>query len=155
MALFQKFDQYIEDLHRGYHHWDTIDNGGSQYCFCLLSADNAPSGSTHAVLADLTPVDLTNMPSGSDNYLTITSAEQTGGVFQVFVEDRLVTADGGDIGPFRYVVLYKQSESGEDGPTDPLVCFWDFRRETTLSDGESFPLDFSDTDGLFAAGWCG
>jgi len=50
------------------------------------------------------------------------------------------TASGGSIGPFRYVVLYNDTQTS---PADPLIAWWDYGSAVTLADGESFVVDFA------------
>lgn len=61
------------------------------------------------------------------------------GVISVAGVDVTITASGGSVGPFRYVVLYNDTPSS---PLDPLIGWWDYGAAITLSDGESFETDF-------------
>lgn len=54
-----------------------------------------------------------------------------------------VTASGGDLGPFQYVLIYLDGLAG-----DPLWGWWDLGAPITLSDGQSRVFRFSGTDGV-------
>ena len=51
--------------------------------------------------------------------------------------DILITAAGGEIGPFRFAVLYNETPAGE-----PLIGWWDYGSEITLHEPESFAVNF-------------
>lgn len=51
----------------------------------------------------------------------------------------VITATAGGIGPFRYVVLYNDTNA-----TDMLVGFYDYGSEITMSNaGDTFTIDFT------------
>lgn len=50
-----------------------------------------------------------------------------------------ITASGGTVGPFRYVVLYNDTPAS---PADPLIAWWDYGSALTLNDTETFTIDF-------------
>jgi hypothetical protein len=60
-----------------------------------------------------------------------------GVIARLTADDAEFEADGGAIGPFRWLVVYNDTASG-----DPLIVAWDYGSELTLSDGDSFPIDF-------------
>lgn len=47
------------------------------------------------------------------------------------------TASGGQVGPFRYVVIYDDTPA-----TKHLIGWWDYGSEVTLNDTETFTTDF-------------
>jgi hypothetical protein len=64
---------------------------------------------------------------------------ESGGVGTLTGVDVVVTASGGTVGPFRYVVLYNDTPTS---PADPLVGWWDYGSAITLADTETFTVDF-------------
>lgn len=55
------------------------------------------------------------------------------------------TASGGSIGPFRYIVLYDATPTS---PLKPLVGWWDYGSNLTLSDPDTFTVVFDGTNGI-------
>lgn len=130
MASFSKFNQFTEDLANGVH------NLGSDTLEVYLS-NAAPSASADAVKADL--AEITNENGYAAPVDTQNTVSETGGVTSVVGVDVTITASGGSIGPFQYVVLQNTTPSS---PLDPLIGWWDHGSAVTLNDGESFTVDF-------------
>lgn len=61
---------------------------------------------------------------------------ESGGTATLNGTDVTVTATGGQIGPFRYIPLYNDTN-----PTDRVVAYYDHGSSITLEDGESFVFD--------------
>lgn len=131
MAIYQKFNQTVEDMAHGVYKCDT-----DQFVVALCAAANAPVAS-NSVLADLTQISYTNLSSRN---LTTATSVQTGGTFTQLFNDLVLTASGGPVATFRYVVIYNDTPTS---PADPLLCFYDFGSDLTLADGETLTIDFS------------
>jgi hypothetical protein len=129
---YTKFQQFVEDLAEGKH-----DLGSDQIKVALT---NTAPVNTNGVLADLTEISYTNCSSRN---ITTSASAQTGGTYKLTLADLTLTASGGSVGPFRYVVLYNDTASG-----DPLIAFDDYGSSITLNAGESFLIDFSDSNGV-------
>lgn len=132
MAAATKFEAFSEHLAEGVHNLDTgtIRN--------LLSND-APSASLDAVKADLTSELGTANGYTAGGNDTQNATSRSGGTTTVTAVDIVVTASGGSIGPFRYVVAYNDTPTS---PADPLIEYWDYGSSITLLDGETFTEDF-------------
>ena len=135
MATYTKFYAFAEAVAEKKHNL-----GSDTLTVALLAAANAPSQSDDAVLTDITQVSYTYC---SARALTISSSGQTSGTYKLVIADLTLTATGGAVGPFRYVVIYNDTATNDD-----LICYFDYGAEITLNDGESFLLDFSPTAGL-------
>lgn len=136
MATFNKFNPFIEAVMEKKH------NLGSDSLVVWLS-NTAPS-SANAVLADITQITYTNLSSRA---LTISSSAQTGGTYKLVLNDLVLTASGGSVGPFRYVGVYNDTALSDD-----LVGGWyDYGSSITLASGETFTIDFDGTNGFFTA----
>jgi len=132
MATFQKFNGFVEALAEKKH------NLGSDQIKVALTNTAPVAG--NAVLADLTEITYTNL---SARDVTTTSSEQTAGTYKLVLEDLTLTATGGSVGPFRYVVLYNDTAANKD-----LIGRYDRGAAITLADGESLLIDFDAANAL-------
>ena len=132
MATYNKFNAFVADLANGVHNF-----GSDQISIALTANANAPVA-TDAVLADLTTVSLTFLASAN---VTTTSSTQTSGTYSLVLVDPTLTASGGSVGPFRYVVFYNNSPTG-----DPLIAWYDYASEITLANGESLAINIDTTN---------
>jgi len=132
MAVFNKFEQFVEDLCDGEHLFkaasDTIE---------IYLSNATPSTSADAVKTDL--AEITNENGYAAPQDTQNTSSETSGTNTVVGTDITITASGGTIGPFRYVVLFNTSATTK---TDPLIGWWDYGSSITLQNGESFTVDF-------------
>lgn len=131
MATYNKFQQTVEDMAEGVYKCST-----DQFTVALCAAANAPVA-TNSVLADLTQISYTNCSSRN---LTTASSGQTTGTFTHLFADLVLTASGGTVGPFRYVVIYDNTPTS---PADPLLCWYDYGSDITLASGETLTIDFT------------
>ena len=133
MAVFNKFNQFAEDLGRGVHQ---LHAAGHTLKVYLSNA--TPDATLDLVKTDLAEISAGNgYPAGGtdiQNDLT-----ESGGVATMTGVDVLFTASGGTVGPFRYAVLYNDTPTS---PADPLIGWWDYGSSITLADGETFTTDF-------------
>jgi hypothetical protein len=137
MATFFKFDQFVEDLAKAVHNLDAD-------TLKVYLSNAAPSASADAVKADLAEISTGNGYAGPQT-LTGVDAEQTSGVLKLVADDVVITASGGTIGPFQYVVLYNDTPSS---PVDPLIGAWSYGSAITLQAGETFTINFDATTGI-------
>jgi hypothetical protein len=56
----------------------------------------------------------------------------------------VLTASGGSVAAFRYVVLYNDTPTT---PADPLIGWYDYGSDLTLNDTETLTIDFDDAGG--------
>ena len=109
--------------------------GTDQFIVALCATANAPVN-TNSVLADLTTVSYTNLSTRS---LTTSSSSQSAGVYSLVIADLTLTASGGTVASFQYIVIYDDTPTS---PADPLVCWYDYGSAVSLQDAESLLLDF-------------
>lgn len=105
-----------------------------QLMVALTAAANAPVAG-NSVLADLTQIAYTNLSSRN---LTTSGSSQVGGTYSLVVSDLVLTASGGAVATFRYVVTVDDTPTS---PADPLICWHDYGGDVTLGDGETFTYD--------------
>jgi len=134
MAAFNKIQQFVEDLCKGVH--DFTSTGTAAVTVALCAAANAPVA-TNAILSDLTEISYTNL---STRVLAGITAEHTTGTVNLAATDLVLTASGGAVAAFRYIVLYNDTPSS---PLNPLIGWWDYGSDLTLADGETLTLDFT------------
>ena len=137
MAALNQHNSFIEDVFEGVHNFST-----DQLMVALCAAANAPTAED-SLLEDLTEIDYTNLSSRA---VTTISSSQTDGVYKLILEDLVLTATGGPVGPFRYIDLYNDTPAGK-----PLIGWADYGSDLTLQNGEVLTLDFDGTSGAISA----
>ena len=133
MATYNKFRSWAEDESEG------VNCGTDQFVVALCATANAPVN-TNTILADLTQISYTNLSSRN---LTTAASAQTAGTYKLDFNDLVLTAGGGAVAAFQYVVIYDDTPAG-----DPLVCWFDYGSALTLADGETLTLTFH-ANGLY------
>lgn len=136
MATFNKINAFVEHLAEKVHNL-----GADALTVALTAAANAPVAS-NSVLADLTQISYTNL---SARTLTISSSSQSSGTYKLVIADLVLTASGGSVAAFRYIVIYNDTPSS---PADPLIGWYDYGSDLTLASGETLTIDFDGTNGL-------
>ncbi len=114
---------------------EVVQSATDQFVVALTAAASAPVA-TNSVLADLTQISYTNLSSRN---ITTSSSSQTTGTYSLVLTDLVLTASGGAVATFRYVVIYDDTPTS---PADPLVLFYDYASNVTLADTETFTIDF-------------
>lgn len=135
MASFNKFNSFVEALAEKTH------NLGADTLKVALTNTAPVSGNT--VLADITQISAGNGYTTGGTATTVTSSAQTGGTYKLVCSDVTYLASGGSIGPFRYAVLYNDTATN-----DELIGWWDYGTNVTLTNGNSFTVDFDATNGV-------
>ena len=95
----------------------------------------------NGVLANITEISYTNL-SGRD--LANVTSTQTSGTYKLSADDKVLTASGGSVAPFRYVVIYNDTVTS---PADPVIGYYDYGSSLTLNDGDTFTIDIG-TNGI-------
>lgn len=127
MATFNKYESGIETLM-------TVGNASTDV-FKLALSNNAPNVATHTGLTQASEISAGNGYPAGGVQIEVTTG-RTGGLFSVDQDAvEQIQASGGTIGPFRYVVFYNDSVTG-----DPLISYFDYGSSITLADGEKFDM---------------
>lgn len=134
MATFNKFNSFTEALAEKVHNL-----GSDTLTVALCAAANAPVA-TNTVLANLTQASYTNC---STRAVTTSTSSQTSGTYKLVCADLTLTASGGTVGPFRYVVLYNDTATN-----DELIGWYDYGSDITLASGETLLIDFDGSNGV-------
>lgn len=133
MAAFNKFNQFVADLAAKVH------NLGSDSLKIALT--NTAPAATNAILSDLTEITYTNL---SARAVTTSSSAQSSGTYKLVCADLVLTASGA-VGPFRYIVLYNDTPTS---PAKPLIGYYDYGSSISLANGDTFTIDFDNTNGV-------
>lgn len=136
MATYNKFQDFSEQLARGVHDWDA-------HTFKVALTNTAP-------LATQTTWNTTDhpAPAAANGYTaggtaTTISISESSGTTTVSGTQVVFTASGGQIGPFRYAILYNDTATS---PADAAIAWWDYGSPgVTLNDTETFTVKFSNT----------
>jgi hypothetical protein len=136
MATYNKFQDFSEQLVRGVHDWDA-------HTFKIALTNTAP-------VATQTTWNTTDhpAPAAANGYTaggtaTTISISESSGTTTVSGTQVVFTASGGQIGPFRYVILYNDTATS---PADAAIAWWDYGTPgVTLNDTETFTVKFSNT----------
>lgn len=139
MAAFVKYNAFVEHLAEGVHNLQS-----NTLKFAL--SNTAPNASTHSVLADITEISAGNGYSAGGVTATVSTSAQTSGTYKLVVADpAAITASGGSIGPFRYVIFFNDTPTS---PLKPLIGSFDYGSSITLAAGESFQIDADQVAGI-------
>ena len=127
MATFNKFNSFSEALAEKVH------NLGSDQLTVALT--NSAPLTTNTILANITEISYTNC---STRNITTVSSTQSSGTYTLVLTDLVLTASGGSVGPFRYVVVYNNTATN-----DELIGWVDYGSSITLADTETLTIDFA------------
>jgi hypothetical protein len=131
MAIYNKFNQFVQDLAEKVHNLST-----DQLEVYLSNALPDPA-------ADLVKTDLAEIATGS-GYTGPVDTQNTGaeasGTYTLTGTKVIITATGA-MAAFRYVVLFNTTPA-----TDPLIGFWDYGSSLSLQNGETFSIKFNNSD---------
>lgn len=137
MSTFQHFEKWSEDQAKGAHNFDTD-------TVKAMLTNTAPTLATDDQYADISGNEVASgngyTTGGEDAQNTVS---RVAAVTTVSGVDITWTASGGNIGPFRYAVIYNDTASGK-----PLIGMWDYGSSITVTDTNDFTIDFS-SDGIF------
>lgn len=133
MATYQKFQDFAEQVAKGVHNF-------ASHTFRVALTNTPPSATDVSFL----PASSHPPPTAANGYstqaVTITTSEASG-TMTVQGQQVVFTAAGGQIGPFKYVILYNDSATS---PPDALVAFADYGGSgVTLNDTETFTVKFN------------
>jgi hypothetical protein len=99
-----------------------------------IDLTNNPPLQTYTNISDITLIDYTYY---TPEELTFNGSLSTG-IYSVNIDVNpvILTASGGSVGPFRYIIV--RAVSAGD-----LCCYYDYGYPITLTSGQSLTLDFS------------
>lgn len=129
------FNQLAKDLANGAHDLDTHQ--------LKAALSNAAPTATDTDLVDITEISAVNgYSSGGFSLGGVTGSNPTVTKFKLDANDLQITASGGTMSTFRYIVLYNSTASNK------LLLWYDLGTTISLSDGSSYTLEFDATNGI-------
>jgi len=138
---FNKYNIFVADI------CNKVHNLGADTLKIALS-NTAPSAA-HVILTDVTAVSLANATSVPASFAPgAMTSTQTSGTYKLILTSattNLVITATGAVGPFRYIILYNDTPTS---PVDPLIGWWDYGSAITLQSGDTFTIDWDDTNGI-------
>lgn len=134
MATFNKFQDFSEQLIRGVHDFDA-------HTFKVVLTNTLPV----ATQVSLDTVTNHPAPAAANGYTaggtaTTIAVSETTGTTTITGTQVVFTAAAGQIGPFRYAILYNDTATS---PADALIGWWDYASSITLNDTETFTVKFN------------
>lgn len=131
-VAFNKFNSFVAAAANKVH------NLGSDSLKVALS-NTAPTAA-NTKLSDITEITYTNL---STRAITTLSSAQTSGLYSLILQDLVLTASGGTVGPFRYVIIYNDSATNKE-----LIGWYDFGSSFTMNPSDTTTCDFDGVNGL-------
>lgn len=141
MATYTKFQDFVEQVLKAVHDLD------GTHTLKVALTNTAPA----ATQTGLDTVTNHPAPAAANGYtaggntLSPTLSE-TSGTAKLVLADSTFTASGGNLGPFRYAIIYNDTATS---PADALIAYYDYSSSVTLADTETFTVDFDGTNGFF------
>jgi hypothetical protein len=133
MATQNKFQDFTEQLEKGVHVFGT-------HTFKVALTNTAPvaTQTTWNTTDHPAPAAANGYPAGGT--ATTTAISEAAGTSTVTGTQVVFTASGGNLGPFRYAVLYNDTATS---PADAVVSWVDYGSSITLADTETFTVKFN------------
>lgn len=139
MASFTKVNDFVVNLANAM----DLDSDTLKVALCNTdptSGTNVVSDG-NGVLANVTEISYTNLSSRT---LANVTSTQTSGTYKLSADDLTLTASGGTVAAFRYIVVYNDTPTS---PADPIIGYYDYGASLTLNDGDTFTVDIG-TNGI-------
>jgi len=131
-SIFQRFDIWTENQ------VTKVGNLSDHDHFIYLS-NTTPDKAADEVKADLAEITTGFGYSGPID--TINTFTLLGAIYTMFGESILITASGGSIATFRYIVLFNDETTVK---VDPLLGYWDHGEAVDLASGDTHEILFND-----------
>jgi hypothetical protein len=134
MASYNKYTAGVEAL------MEAINAGTDTWKVALANTVNAADTSFTPGTTDLATG---NGYTAGGNAAAVSSSAHSGGTYKLVLSSPATwTASGGSIGPFRYAILWNDTN-------DVPIGYWDYGSSITLNDGDTFDVTLDGTNGVF------
>ena len=131
-ATFTFFHDFGDQLGKGIH-----DLSADTFRWALTNT--GPTVATDDELADITQIGATGgytAGAGGGYAADGVTWTQSSNVTTLTFTDEVITASAGSVGPFRYVIFYNDTSTG-----DKLIGYLDYGSALTLADTETLTID--------------
>jgi hypothetical protein len=133
MASFTKVNDFVVNLA------NAMDLDADTLIVALSNTDPTSgtdvSADGNGILANVSQISYTNLSSRT---LANVTSTQTSGTYKLSADDLTLTASGGSVAAFRYIVIYDDTVTS---PADPVIGYYDYGTSLTLNDGDTFTID--------------
>jgi hypothetical protein len=133
MASFTKVNDFVVNLA------NAMDLDSDTLKVALTNTDPTSgtnvAGDGNGILANISEISYTNLSSRT---LANVTSTQTSGTYKLSADDLTLTASGGSVAAFRYIVVYNDTPTS---PADPVIGYYDYGASLTLNDGDTFTID--------------
>lgn len=138
---YEKVNDFVEDLAHKVH-----DLSSDQLTVALsntapASETSDPTADGNGVLANVTEISYTNLSSRN---ITTTSSGQTGGTYDLVLQDLNLTASG-TVPDFQYVYIFNSTAA-----SDNLIALGTYTSVISMSNNEVFKIEFPTSNKLFS-----
>jgi hypothetical protein len=136
MATFNKFFPFVEAVAEKVHNLATDS--------LKVALSNVAPAQANSVFADITEIAAGHGYTAGGNVAAQTTSSQTAGVYKLVLADPATwVATSNSFAAFRYAVLYNDT-----APSKNLIGWWDYGSTVTLTNNDSFTVDFDPTTGV-------
>lgn len=135
MAVFNKFNCFSGDVAGKIH------NLNSDVLKVMLS--NTLPVATNTVKSSITEITAGNGYTAGGLAASFVSGADSSGVYKLIIGQPVFTASGGSFAVFQYPVLYNSTAAGLN-----LIGWIDYGASITLTNGNSFTVQFDQTNGI-------
>lgn len=136
MAVFNKFNCFVQDCANGVHNLSTAS-------LKVMLTNTAPLA-TNTIKANLAEIAAGNGYAAGGNVAAFVSGADTSGLYRLILAIIAFTAAGGNFAPFEYAVLYDSSTANGN-----LIGWWDYGAAIILTNGNTFTVATDQVNGVF------
>jgi hypothetical protein len=136
MPLINFFNCFLEDPGLKKHNLDSDS--------LKIALSNTLPLATNSILSDIVEISPGHGYTAGGIALTTVNYAQVSGIAKLTADNPIISASGGTIGPFQYLILYNDTSS-----TNALIGWYNYGSAFTIADGSSFSVNFDPTNGIF------
>lgn len=136
MATFNKINAFTHNLGRGIHNF-------SANTSVKVALSNVTVSAGMSTFSQITEITAGNGYAAGGEALSGVTWSTNAGTARLKASDLVITATGGTLATFRWVVFYDDKAA-----SDELVGFYDFGTAVSITDTNTFTVDIDPTNGI-------